>query len=216
MVPGIMAGLLTAASAQSGQSALDKARHALETGHISEAEAELKTVLKNDPNSVPANLLLAAERGRTEYDAGDKQAARRDFEDYVKVTPDRPEGNLFLGILDYDARQYRSAIGHLNKAVALDPAQAEAFYYLGQSLYCLGESAEAENAVRKSLVAAFRQGRQRIAGASVEGTSASPLIRLLTLRGDDAFSPSLLNQADEARVEQIATPNEQWPADFLG
>jgi tetratricopeptide (TPR) repeat protein len=112
------------------------------------AIALLSAVLQDAPQEALAPL----ERGRAEYDAGDKQAARRDFEDYVKVTPDRPEGNLFLGILDYDARQYRSAIRHLNKAVALDPAQAETFYYLGQSLYCLGESAEAENALRKCLL----------------------------------------------------------------
>ena len=138
MAPGIMAALLTAASAQSGQSALDKARHALETGHISEAEAELKTVLKNDPNSVPANLLLAA----VEVGLGEIEQAVARYRAVLKIEPNSFAAHYALGMTYLRAHEMDAGVAELRRATTLNPNQPDLAYNLGVALLDSGQPRE--------------------------------------------------------------------------
>jgi len=114
---------------------------------LPESLEQLSAVLKEEPED-PSALL---ERGTVENMLGKKADARADFEHFSQAAPDRAEGELFLGKLDSDAGQYNSAIPHLQKAIALDANQADAYFYLGQADYRLGKSEEAKEALQHCL-----------------------------------------------------------------
>jgi tetratricopeptide (TPR) repeat protein len=116
-------------------------------GRLPESLEQLSSVLQETPQD-PSALL---ERGTVEDMLGKKDEARADFEHCSQVAPDRAEGELSLGILDSDAGQYSSAVLHLQKVIALDAEQADAYYYLGQAYYRLGKSEEAKEALKQCL-----------------------------------------------------------------
>jgi tetratricopeptide (TPR) repeat protein len=117
-------------------------------GRLPDAVEQLSAVLQEAPDDAPALL----ERGTVEEALGKKEAARGDFEHCSRIAPDRAEGEMSLGLLDLNASRHDSAIRHLSKAVALDAKQADAYFYLGQAYYRLGESAEAKEALRHCLL----------------------------------------------------------------
>jgi len=117
-------------------------------GRLPESLEQLSALLREAPQD-PSALL---ERGTVEEALGKKDDARADFEHFSRIAPDRAEGDLSLGVLDFEAGRYSSAIQHLSKAVALDAKQADAYYYLGQAYYHLGEAREAEEALRHCLL----------------------------------------------------------------
>ena len=102
---------------------------------------------------------------------GKKDDARADFEHFSQVAPDRAEGELSLGMLDSDAGQYSSAIPHLQKAIALDAKQADAYYYLGQAYYRVGKPDEAKEALRHCL---SLNPAHKAAGQLLEQTLKAP------------------------------------------
>jgi len=117
-------------------------------GRLPESLEQLSAVLREEPKD-PSALL---ERGNVEEALGKKDDARADFEQFSRIAPEHAEGDLYLGVLDFDAGSYTSAIQHLSKAVAVDAKQAGAYYYLGQAYYRLGKPKEAEDALRHCLL----------------------------------------------------------------
>jgi tetratricopeptide (TPR) repeat protein len=116
-------------------------------GRLPESLEQLSSVFREAPEDPPALL----ERGSVEEALGKKDEARADFEHFSRIAPEHAEGEISLGILDFSAGHYSTAIQHLSKAVVVDAKQPQAYYFLGQAYYHLGKSKEAEDALRHCL-----------------------------------------------------------------
>jgi tetratricopeptide (TPR) repeat protein len=86
-------------------------------------------------------LVLAAEYRLKELD--DAGAADL-FGKALAIDPGYSRAHLELGIQDYKHRRFTSAAAHLEKAIARDAYNAEAYYYLALSQISLGEEQKAE------------------------------------------------------------------------
>jgi superkiller protein 3 len=136
----LLAGLLTAALAQGfSQSSLDNARHALETGHNSEAEAELKDILQSNPKSVPANLMLAA----IELSRGETGRAIALYRYVLKINPESSSAHYGLGMMYLRAHQVDAGLAELRSAATLNPGQPDIAYNLGVALLDAGQPRKA-------------------------------------------------------------------------
>jgi Tfp pilus assembly protein PilF len=136
----LLAGLLTAALVQAvGQSRLDNARRALESGHNSEAEAELKDILQNDPKSVEANLMLAA----VELSRGDIGQAIALYRNVLKINPKSSSAHYGLGMTYLRAHQVDAGLAELRSAATLEPSQPDIAYNLGVALLDAGQPRKA-------------------------------------------------------------------------
>jgi tetratricopeptide (TPR) repeat protein len=117
---------------------------ALETqGKLDEAVAEYREVLKRNPN-LPAihyrvgRLLLSGPK--TEEN---KEAAKREFEEELKVDPSNAGSEYILGELARRDQQFPAAIEHFERATKLEAGFADAFIGLGRTMLEGGRNAEA-------------------------------------------------------------------------
>ncbi len=112
-------------------------------GKYDQAITEYREVLKRNPELPDIHdrigrLLLAGPK--TEEN---KQAARREFEEELKVNPANSGAEYILGELARQDQQFPVAIGHFEKATKLDPQFADAFIGLGRSMLEAGRNADA-------------------------------------------------------------------------
>ncbi len=101
--------------------------------------------------AVTLYLRVLQKRGELPDVAGEKEGAQNGFEPYAKGTPNAAEASYYLGVLEIDAAQYRSAITQLKKAISLNPELGIPFCYLGEVYVRLGELSQAEEALRRCL-----------------------------------------------------------------
>jgi predicted Zn-dependent protease len=111
-------------------------------GKWDEAITEYREVLKRNPD-LPGihdrlgRLLLALPKS----DAN-KQNARLEFEEEIKVNPSNGGAEYILGELARQDQQFPVAIGHFERATKLDPQFADAFIGLGRSMLEAGRNAD--------------------------------------------------------------------------
>lgn len=74
---------------------------------------------------------------------GNLSAAIKRVEQIVALTPDDPLIFFRLGLLKYDAKEYRGAVAAFEKSISLVPVYANAKYFLGLSYANAGETAKA-------------------------------------------------------------------------
>jgi tetratricopeptide (TPR) repeat protein len=117
---------------------------ALETqGKWDDAITEYREVLRRNP-TLPGihyrvgRLVLAGPK----TDAN-KQAARREFEEELKVDPSNAGAEYILGELARQDEQFSEAIGHFKRATKLEAGFADAFIGLGRALLEEGRNPEA-------------------------------------------------------------------------
>ncbi len=109
----------------------------------SDAEEEYRKVLALNPR-LPGihyrlgRLLLAGQR-----DAPVLDAARREFEEELKIDPGSGVADYELGEMAREARRWDEAIMRFTRALKLDPQFAEAAIGLGKSLVSAGRAGEA-------------------------------------------------------------------------
>jgi tetratricopeptide (TPR) repeat protein len=124
-----------------------------EAGKASEeAAAEFEAELKVDP----ANGNAAYELGEMRRKAGDLEMAATFFESAVSLYPDFAEARIGLGRVLVAQGQPQRALPHLQKAVALDPANDVAYYQLAVAQGKLGNVAE-----QRRVLEEFQRLRER-------------------------------------------------------
>lgn len=112
-------------------------------GRWDQAITEYREVLKRNPDLPDIHdrigrLLLVGPK--TEEN---KQAARNEFEQELRVNPANSGSEYILGELARQDQQFPVAIEHFQKATRLDPQFADAFIGLGRSLLEAGRNADA-------------------------------------------------------------------------
>jgi tetratricopeptide (TPR) repeat protein len=112
-------------------------------GKWDDAVTEYREVLKRNPNLPGVHdrvgrLLLAGPK----TDAN-KQAARREFEEELKVNPTNAGAEYILGELARQGEQFPSAIEHFKRATMLDTEFADAFIGLGRTMLENARNADA-------------------------------------------------------------------------
>ena len=105
-------------------------------GRTSEAESELQTALRLDPNFVPAMVNLAdLYRAQQRDDEG-----QRWLEKAMAVAPNAVEPIYALGLLKIRQKQYPEALGLLAKASSLQPENARYSYVYAVALNSTGHA----------------------------------------------------------------------------
>jgi Flp pilus assembly protein TadD len=117
-------------------------------GRTNDAESELQTALRLDPNFVPAMVNLAdLYRMQQRDDEG-----RKWLEKAVAVAPNAAEPIHALGLLKIRQKQYREALNLLSKAAMLQPTNVRYSYVYAVALNSSGQPERAitvlENAHR--------------------------------------------------------------------
>ena len=118
---------------------------ALETqGKWKEAEEEYRAVLAKVPRMPGIHYrlgrLLLSE---PDAPATNKDAAKVEFQEELKIDPNNAGAEFVLGELARQAEQWPDAIAHFSKATKLDTGFAEAFIGLGRALLGADKAAEA-------------------------------------------------------------------------
>lgn len=127
---------------------LAAAKSLADTGHLQDAEDSLRRVLTIDPASADAHFLLgyvlfreiqakAAREGRidTEFEQRNVDASLAEYTAGAKLRQPNA-GDLKIVAMDYVLlRDYADADKWLTKSVELNPADSEAWYYLGRAKY---------------------------------------------------------------------------------
>lgn len=108
-------------------------------GRWGDAIAEFKTLVAADPeNAVSRNLLALAL-----LTTGDREGARYQYQETVRLEPAHPRANLQLGLLSMDDGQPQEAIARFRAAAEADPGGAMAHLNLAGALLRHGDAAEA-------------------------------------------------------------------------
>ena len=121
-----------------------------ETGFLGEAIDEFKKAAVLDPNFPRAHYYL----GLT-YLLKDGAARLPDAEQEFKIelnsNPDEFFANYYLGIVYLMDRRWEPAIGLLQKAILIQPANPDPYFHLGQAYQATEKYAEAIEVLRKSI-----------------------------------------------------------------
>ena len=113
---------------------------ALQDGDLAFAESAFRRVIRQKPEYIPAHERLA-------YLLLDREAfeeAEERLTLVVKTRPDMPQGYVGLAKVKLGTDRIESAVAHLHKALAIEPAYAEAHYLLGRAYQKLGRTRDAE------------------------------------------------------------------------
>ncbi len=85
------------------------------------------------------------------HQTGHVEEARRLFQSVVSRSPDRPEPQLSLALLDLEAGHARAAVDRLNQIRRDWPGAFMVQFYLGESYRQLGATAQAREAYTRCL-----------------------------------------------------------------
>ena len=104
-----------------------------------EAIAELRQALAINSSFVPARFYLA----HIYLDLGRAERAREELDTALAQSPGNPQFLALLGEAERQLKNPRRSLELNRQALQIDPAFAEARYYLGLALYDLGQRDEA-------------------------------------------------------------------------
>jgi TolB-like protein/Tfp pilus assembly protein PilF len=105
------------------------------------------------------------------------------------LDPLNPRAALTAGEVEYAGRQYRAAIAHFDRALALNPEQSIAWWALGAARLMAGDVAGAAQAFDKERNSLFRLAGQAIAQQRQGQTAAArrSLAGMIAAHGDNAL-----------------------------
>ena len=127
------------ASAERPENHVNLALIYVQMGQNSEAEQQLQTALRLDPNFVPAMVNLADLYRLEQRDAeGEKWLQKA-----IGTSPDAAEPVYALGLLKVRQKQYQDGLVLLSKAAALQPSNAQYAYVYAVALNSAGQPARA-------------------------------------------------------------------------
>jgi tetratricopeptide (TPR) repeat protein len=107
------------------------------SGHTTEAEAEVRRALRMDAGAVEAHTLLGiilASRGNANAEAADALSQA------VALNPNSFDAQFYLGRVQYVLKDYSGSVKSLRAAVKLNPTHPEARFFFGTALELSGES----------------------------------------------------------------------------
>src|SRR5262249_34564211 len=107
------------------------------SGHATEAEAEVRRALRTDAGAVEAHTLLGiilASRGNANTEAADALSQA------IALNPKSLDAQFYLGRVQYAMKDYAGSIKSLGAAVKLNPLHSEARFFLGTVLELSGDS----------------------------------------------------------------------------
>ena len=141
--------------------------------------------------------------GRLAAAEGDWKSALAEFKRALAARP-CPEAHYQLGLANYNLNRDRTALGHLKKAVKLDPNYAEVFRLLGLVQRRLGEDEQAEQSLKTArtlnegepcdVVEDEREGVAEAAEPSLFGPNGRRKLKLMT-GGDARLAAALSDDA---------------------
>jgi Ca-activated chloride channel family protein len=93
--------------------------------------------------ALPATVFAGPGKALKQYGAGKFDAAQLEYERALKSKPDDPRLHFNAGAAAFQAKDYDTALGHLNSALLAQevPLQQRAYYNLGNTRFRLGEDA---------------------------------------------------------------------------
>ncbi|PYX86015.1 MAG: hypothetical protein DMG68_16630 [Acidobacteria bacterium] len=159
-------------------------------GRYQESVDKLTSVLKTDPNSVPAHYLL----GLDYYRLKDFAKAIEEFQKVLHFSPDYSLAVFQLGLSYARAGDLSRAVETLEHALQLDPTNFSAAYNLGAIHVQQGNTAQAIQAFRESI---------RIAPEYVRGHISLGEVLLYDRQTEEAIAQ--LRQAIELEPENAET-----------
>ncbi len=119
---------------------LIRGRAALEARRFSEAVAEFRKAIVEQPRSIPAHFNLGAALTQT----GDLRGAIGQFEETLRLDPNHANAHYNLGLLLAQANRPEQAITHLRFTVNAQPSDNNARFLLAQELVKVSRIEEAE------------------------------------------------------------------------
>jgi tetratricopeptide (TPR) repeat protein len=97
----------------------------LKTGAFDPALEGAQEILKADPKSIQAHLIL----GNAYFSKRDIVRASREFEEVIRLAPSNPAGYYHLGRAFLVQRRDREAMAQFEKALAIQPNFLESLYF---------------------------------------------------------------------------------------
>ena len=177
------------------------------------ARQALTTAIEMDPKVQRARFYRGTVDLRDQGQAA-LEAAREWFGEELRVNPDDPMTNLYLGMALVDERRHAEAIPHLETASRFETIRADALQFLGKSL--LGE-----NRLEEAIVT-FRRGLEALEAEVGSGPEATltelearqmsqfhyQLAQTLRKTGDRETAAVHFDAAKEYQVRQKETAKE--------
>ena len=142
-----------------GRTLLSRAAATPQEGPAAAFRAEAVKELEQELALDPTNATAAYELGEIHRRAGDLEEARKLFEAAVEHYPDFEQAQLGLGRVLLATGRLEPAVGHLRKAITLDPENDVSYYQLSRAYQALGNAAGQADALARSQ--ALRAKRQR-------------------------------------------------------
>jgi hypothetical protein len=107
-------------------------------------------IFAHSVNVAPRSALAKFELASIVSSKGDRENARRLYEEAIAIEPDNWKYNISFGLMLYDEGDFRLSERYLAHAVALDSSDANANFNLGMVRFKLGNYAEAEESFREA------------------------------------------------------------------
>lgn len=197
-----------------------------ETGYLGEAIEEFKRAIALDPRFPRVHYYL----GLTfllKDGAGRLGDAAAQFEIELAAHPDEYLANYYLGIVNTIERNWDKALGFMNKAAQIQPANPDPYFYLGQAFQSLENYPQAIENFRKSIAlnpslrhndnqvtnAHYRLGQSLLkVGQVAEGERELQLaaeLKSKAFKRDEAKTESFLNAAklsEANKTSELVSP----------
>lgn len=211
------------ASRQAAPSQLQDAANELSAGKLDQADQDLQSVLRSNPQDYRALDLLGVVRVLQHQEA----KAEELFEQVVKVKPDFAPGHAHLGLLYLHMGRTQDALPELREALRLDPGRADAAGALVHTLRDQAKAASASGDLDGALNSLIEARKYAPDNADVQYEFAMVARRLslvddetealqqtLKLRKNDAFALFYLGFAlmDRARYDDARQQFAQYVA----
>ncbi|MEM9824998.1 MAG: tetratricopeptide repeat-containing glycosyltransferase family protein [Planctomycetota bacterium] len=85
------------------------------------------------------------------HQSGDRATAEAEYREVIRLAPGRADAHVFLGIAQFDKRDFAGSVASYDRALQIDPDQAIAWNNRGNSLRMLGQVDDAETCFARAL-----------------------------------------------------------------
>lgn len=165
----------------------------LKLGEVTTNDVELQpatTVAVSVPEAKPDPAVTAYNEGAALYNEKQYEQAAAKFEEAVKAKPDLTAGWQALARSDAQLKNYPRAIEAANKALAVDPDEADMYTVLYEGYTATGDTAKAAEAKKKmpADAAALFNDAAKLINASKDA-EAEPLLKQ-AIAVNDKFAPA--------------------------
>jgi arylsulfatase A-like enzyme/Tfp pilus assembly protein PilF len=116
-------------------------------GDVAGAETQLRAIVREVPEYLPAQNLLAVALARQRNLSGSREV----LDDVLKLDPDNADAHFQVGSIFWENQQYVEAAAEFRRALAVNPYAEGAAFALGQTLLRLGQAEEAKQMYRQVL-----------------------------------------------------------------